>query len=103
MYTYIYIYKCIYIFVSIPGRVLVLHSRLVAPLGPGDGISLPYSCYIYECSYLRGPQGYSMCFENPQHPPSEKPSQSSCFWTRHNYPHSVLAHLLYCVFVGVTD
>ena len=57
----------------ITGRVLVLHSRLVAPLGPGDGIPFPYSCYIYDCSYLRGPPGYSMCFENLQHPPSEKP------------------------------
>ncbi len=54
-------------------QVLVLHSRLVAPLGPSDGISFLDSCYIYDCSYLWGPPGYSMCSENPQHPPSEKP------------------------------
>lgn len=43
----------------------MFHSRLVAPLGPCDGIPCPYSCYKYDCSYLRGPLRYSMCFENP--------------------------------------
>lgn len=57
---------------AMPDRVLVLQSRLAAPLGPGAGIPFPYSCYIYDCSYLRGPLGYSMCFENPQHPPFRK-------------------------------
>lgn len=61
-----------FIISSISGRVLVVHSRLVTPRGPGDGIPFPSSCYIYQCSYLRGPFGYSVCSEDPQHPPFRK-------------------------------
>lgn len=82
--------------------MLVLHSRLVAPLGPCDGISFPYSCYIYDCSYLRGPQRYSMCFENPQHPPLRKAHGAlgqDIIASTTAATAAVLAHLLYvCVF-----
>lgn len=70
-YCYIKIFEILW---SRAGIVLVLHTRLVAPLGPGDGILFPSSCYIYESSYLRGPLGHSMCSENPQQPPSKKAS-----------------------------
>lgn len=32
-----------------------------------------FPTHVTSVTVVRGPRGYSMCFENPQHPPSEKP------------------------------